>query len=92
MEKETPKSVWEWLADKNYSYLPFWDGWMSEGGYYFFSQTQVYKNPGHIIHFLKTGAIRTTEIFQAGLMTPSNKTLGVYTHKDGTCVTMKRLK
>lgn len=89
---DEPKDVWEWLTSKYWNYLPFWDGYKSPDGKYFISQAVLYRQPGDVIHFLKTGVIRNIKIFDNGLSCPTPQSLGLRAHKDGRCVEIRRVK
>jgi len=87
---EDPKTVWQWLEEKGYSYDPFYEGYRNSKD--FFSQWSCYRVPGDIIHYLKTGQVRNIKIFETGFFDVTPEALGYKAHKDGRCVKLKRIK
>ncbi len=92
MQTDEPRNAWQWLDEKHYQYLPFWDGYQSPCGKHFITSSVLYKMPGEVIYFLKTGYIRDVAIFDNGISTPTPKSLGLRAHKDGRCVAIRKIK
>lgn len=94
MSDDSSKSVWDWLEDKGWFYLPLLSGYRSPCGKYFIAHTTIFAYPGDVINYLKTGFIRNVEIFDplfGGYFDPKN--LGLRVHKDRkTAVALRRVK
>lgn len=89
---EIPLSVYQWLEEKGWMVLPYWQGYSSPCGTFFISQSACQIYPGDIINFLKTCQVRNIKIFDNGLSMTTPESLGYKTHKDGTCVKLRRVK
>lgn len=87
-----PMNVWQWLDERGYLYLPSFGGYQSPCGRFFIINETLYKIPGDVIHFLKTGNARTVAIFDNGFTVPKAKDFGFREHKDGRCVFLRRIK
>lgn len=86
------QSVWDILEEKGWTYLPYWSGWRHPLGRHFILEAVIFRMPGEVIHFLRTGRVRNIKIFDNGLNTPTPESLGFKAHKDGTCVELRLVK
>ena len=83
-------TVWQWLDEKSWLYNPMWELYQSPCGRKYISSKTLWLYPGDVIHYLKTGYLRNVAIFDTFLNPP--ETLGFRRHKDGTCVSIRRIK
>lgn len=92
MDLNQPLNAWQWLEERNWKYVESHDGYQAPDKKLFISNMTMYRRPGDVIYFLKTGYVRDIAIFDTGFFTPKAEDLGFKVHKDGTCVALKRVK
>lgn len=92
MEPKLNLNAWEWLELREWKFVESHDGYQSKNGKLFITNRTIYKRPGDVIYYLKTGYVRDVAIFDTGFYTPKPEELGFKAHKDGTCVKLQRVK
>lgn len=85
-------TVWEWLEEKHWQYLPMQGGHQSPSGHQFITEEMIYMFPGDVSYYLRTGFVRNPRIFDSRWQRWNPDYHGFKKHKDGTCVQLKRVK
>lgn len=76
-------TIYDLLEEKGFNYDYIYDGWVGKTPGQFFSTEAINQVPGDVRHYLLTGEVRSSRIFDPSSRPPSLTQLGFKIDTDG---------